>query len=86
MKEARIRLLTDDSNLIFCNSGRGIARKREDDDDDDDNVKAEDTLASRFYVRFCEFLLDGFRAKDRNVRFRVVQTCSAVVSHLGEIE
>ncbi|PBK67371.1 hypothetical protein ARMSODRAFT_958949 [Armillaria solidipes] len=60
--------------------------REEDDDDDDDNVKDEDTLASRFTFGFCEFLLDGFRAKDRNVRFRVVQTCSAVVSHLGEID
>ncbi|KAG7448747.1 uncharacterized protein BT62DRAFT_965306 [Guyanagaster necrorhizus] len=57
-------------------------RGREDDEVDDD----EDTLASRFTFGFCKFLLSGFRAKDRNVRFRVVQTCSAVVSHLGEID
>ncbi|KAK0220231.1 nuclear condensing complex subunit [Armillaria fumosa] len=61
-------------------------RGREEDDYEDDTVKDEDTLASRFTFGFCEFLLDGFRAKDRNVRFRVVQTCSAVVSHLGEID
>ncbi|KAK0480572.1 nuclear condensing complex subunit [Armillaria novae-zelandiae] len=61
-------------------------RGREEEEDGDDTVKDEDTLASRFTFGFCEFLLDGFRAKDRNVRFRVVQTCSAVVSHLGEID
>ncbi|KAK0203640.1 nuclear condensing complex subunit [Desarmillaria ectypa] len=56
------------------------------DNDIDDDVKDEDTLASRFTFGFCKFLLTGFRAKDKNVRFRVVQTCSAVVSHLGEID
>ncbi|KAK0458800.1 nuclear condensing complex subunit [Desarmillaria tabescens] len=63
-------------------------RGREEDpvDDDYENVKDEDTLASRFTFGFCKFLLAGFRAKDKNVRFRVVQTCSAVVSHLGEID
>jgi hypothetical protein len=30
--------------------------------------------------------MSGFMAKDKNVRYRVLQTVAEMVSHLGEIE
>ncbi|GJJ15062.1 hypothetical protein Clacol_009337 [Clathrus columnatus] len=51
-------------------------------DDDDD----EDTTASRFVARLLRHLLKGFLAKDKSVRYRVLQVVSEMISHLGEID
>jgi condensin complex subunit 3 len=56
-------------------------KKGEDDDDDDD-----DTTAARFVTRLLKFLLKGFLAKDKIVRYRCVHILTEMVSHLGEIE
>lgn len=53
-------------------------RRQQDDDDD--------TVASRFTARLLRFLLKGIAAKDKNVRYRVLQTLVEMISHLGEIE
>jgi condensin complex subunit 3 len=52
------------------------------DEEDDD----EDTTASRFTARLLKFLLKGFLARDRFVRYRVLYTVAEMVSHLGAIE
>ena len=46
----------------------------------------EDTTASRFVSRLLKFLFQGFLAKDKSVRYRVLQLVAEMVSHLGEIE
>jgi len=45
-----------------------------------------DTIASRFTAKILDWLISGFMAKDKNVRYRVLQTVSEMVSHLGAIE
>ena len=56
--------------------------KELEENDPDDDI----TYASRFTARLLRFLLKGFEAKDKNVRFRVVQSVSEMISHLGIIE
>lgn len=58
------------------------AEERQKQDLDED----EDTTASRFIARVLKFLLAGCVAKDKAVRFRVVQCIADMISHLGEIE
>jgi condensin complex subunit 3 len=58
-----------------------VEQKERDSPDDDD-----DTTASRFVARLLKFLFQGFLAKDKSVRYRVVQLVAEMVSHLGEIE
>lgn len=55
-------------------------QKREVDEDEDD------TTASRFVARILRYLCKGSVAKDKVVRFRVVQCIAEMISHLGEIE
>ena len=50
--------------------------------DDED----EDTPTSRFISRLLNWLLQGFVAKNKVVRYRCIQTVSEMISHLGEIE
>lgn len=52
-------------------------RRQQDDDD---------SVASRFTARLLRFLLKGIATKDKNVRYRVLQTLVEMISHLGEIE
>jgi condensin complex subunit 3 len=46
----------------------------------------EDTVVSRFVSRLLKFLFQGFQAKDKSARYRVIQLVAEMVSHLGEIE
>ena len=55
-------------------------RKNQPQDDDDD------TPTSRFTERLIRFLLKGFIAKDKTVRYRVVHLVAEMVASLGEIE
>ena len=57
-------------------------KKEEDDNDDDD----DDTTSARFVARLLKFLLSGFVAKDKIVRYRCVRILAEMVAHLGEIE
>ncbi len=50
-------------------------------EDDDDN-----TTASRFTAHLLRWLSQGFLARDKNVRFRVLQTVAEMIAHLGAIE
>lgn len=56
--------------------------KKEDDNDGDD----DDTTASRFVARLLKFLVNGFVAKDKIVRYRCVRILAEMVTHLGEID
>ncbi|KAJ7284629.1 nuclear condensing complex subunit [Mycena rebaudengoi] len=52
------------------------------DEDDEDT----DTTASRFIARLLKFLLKGFLAKDKIVRYRVIFIVAEMVAHLGELD
>ncbi|OBZ78081.1 Condensin complex subunit 3 [Grifola frondosa] len=64
----------------FITEKNAEERKKEEADDEDD------TPASRFLSRIINFLLKGCVAKDKVVRFRVVQCIADMISHLGEID
>jgi len=51
------------------------------EEDVDDN-----TTASRFTAHLLRWLSEGFLARDKNVRFRVLQTVAEMIAHLGAIE
>jgi len=55
-------------------------------EDEQGQQENDDNLASRFTARLLRFLLKGISAKDKNVRYRVLQTLVEMISHLGEIE
>ncbi|ESK90249.1 condensin subunit cnd3 [Moniliophthora roreri MCA 2997] len=60
------------------------AENREDDEEED--VLDIDSAISRFTERLVGFLLKGFGAKDKSVRYRVVQICAEIVINLGELD
>lgn len=60
-----------------------VAEQRKNQPQDDND---EDTPTSRFTARLIRFLLKGFVAKDKTVRYRVVHLVAEMVACLGEIE
>jgi hypothetical protein len=52
----------------------------------DNKEDDQDMTASRFVCRFLNYLFRGFLAKEKIVRFRVLQIVSETISHLGLIE
>ncbi|KAL1941783.1 hypothetical protein VTO73DRAFT_6783 [Trametes versicolor] len=46
----------------------------------------EDTIPERFLSHLVHFLLKGCTAKDKVVRYRVIQCIADTISHLGEID
>ncbi|KAL5523222.1 YCG1_1 [Sanghuangporus sanghuang] len=46
----------------------------------------DETPTSRFVSRLIRYLLKGFEAKDKNVRFRVLQFVAEVSENMGEID
>jgi len=77
MKKVNIIFLLCEITLKHISSAEDEQRQQGDDDD---------TVASRFTARLLRFLLKGIAAKDKNVRYRVLQTLVEMISHLGEIE
>ncbi|KIJ25339.1 hypothetical protein M422DRAFT_38823 [Sphaerobolus stellatus SS14] len=62
----------------FLNEKASQDKTDEDQDDDD--------MASRFVARLMKHLIKGFLAKDKNVRYRILQMVSELIFHLGEID
>ncbi|KAJ6516489.1 nuclear condensing complex subunit [Mycena sanguinolenta] len=60
------------------------ADEREDDSDSDSTDT--DTTASRFTFRLLKFLLRGFQAKDKFVRYRVIYITGEMIIGLGELD
>ncbi|KAJ7678541.1 nuclear condensing complex subunit [Mycena rosella] len=56
------------------------------DEDGGNDNEDDDTTASRFTAKILKFLLKGFQAKDKFVRFRVVSLAAEMVVHLGEVD
>lgn len=50
------------------------------------NGEEEETPTSRFVTRLIKYLLKGMEAKDKNIRFRVLQLIAEIVSSIGELE
>ncbi|KAK6203080.1 nuclear condensing complex subunit [Scheffersomyces amazonensis] len=61
-----------------------ITRKRESANEDDDTE--EETYTSIFIKYLIHHLLRGIEAKDKSVRFRVVQLLAYLVHYIGEID
>ncbi|KZT66150.1 hypothetical protein DAEQUDRAFT_730656 [Daedalea quercina L-15889] len=55
-------------------------------EDTKEKGEEEETTASRFVSRILRFLLSGCVAKDKSVRYRVLQSIAEMISHLGEID
>ncbi|KAI6040837.1 nuclear condensing complex subunit [Pisolithus marmoratus] len=66
----------------YLNEKAADIKKEVDGDGDDD----DDTTASRFVARLLKFLVNGFVAKDKIVRYRCVRILAEMVTHLGEID
>ena len=58
-----------------------IGRQPTPADDDDD-----ETAASRFVARLIGYILKGFDAKDKNVRYRVLQITAEIMPYLSAQE
>ncbi|KAG5641543.1 hypothetical protein DXG03_004802 [Asterophora parasitica] len=68
--------------IKFINE-KAVEEKTAEEADEDDE---EESTASRFTARLLNFLLKGLLAKEKSVRYRVLQTVAEMVSHLGEID
>ncbi|KAH0826785.1 hypothetical protein J3R83DRAFT_5201 [Lanmaoa asiatica] len=66
--------------ILYLNMKETMKAEEENDDDDDD------TTTARFVARLLKFLLKGFVAKDKIVRYRCVHMLTSMVAHLGEID
>ncbi|KAG5635107.1 hypothetical protein H0H81_012436 [Sphagnurus paluster] len=66
--------------IKFVNEKAAEEKNAEEEEGDDD------TTASRFTARFLRFLFKGFLAKEKAVRYRVLQSVAEMVSHLGEVD
>ena len=63
-----------------------VPNKTKQEEEEEEEEEEEDNPASRFTTRLLKWLFDGFLAKDKNVRFRVLQTVAEMIAHLGAIE
>ncbi|KAJ6577355.1 nuclear condensing complex subunit [Mycena capillaripes] len=61
---------------------RAADEKAEQEDESDDT----DTTASRFTAKLLKFLMKGFQAKDKVVRYRVISIAAEMIVHLGELD
>ncbi|CAL1698800.1 unnamed protein product [Somion occarium] len=77
---AYVRFLTEKALQPNTKGRSGAAVSQQSDVDD------EDTPHSRFVALLLSYLLKGFEAKDKTVRFRVVNIVTELVSHLGELD
>ncbi|GJE85117.1 condensin complex subunit 3 [Phanerochaete sordida] len=55
-------------------------------DEEEGDEPDDDSTAARFSARLLRFLLKGCEAKDKVIRFRVVQCIAEMVAHLGELD
>lgn len=67
--------------VIEAKSKKASSSAGNEESDDDD-----DTPTSRFVSRLLKWLVQGFIAKNKVVRFRCIHIVSEMISHLGEIE
>jgi condensin complex subunit 3 len=56
------------------------------EEDSKEEEEEDNPTAARFTAHLLHWLFDGFLAKDKNIRFRVLQTVAEMIAHLGAIE
>jgi len=62
-----------------ASTARSTDKKTPEEDD-------EETFVSRFVCRFLKWILRGFPAKDKNVRYRSVSTVTEMILWFGQLE
>ncbi|CAE6447886.1 unnamed protein product [Rhizoctonia solani] len=60
--------------------------KEGEENETDSDEEDDDTPASRFVTYLLKYVLQGFMAKDKNVRYRCVHITAEMISGLGEID
>ncbi|KAG5353772.1 hypothetical protein C0989_002555 [Termitomyces sp. Mn162] len=55
-------------------------------EDQEGNDEDDESTASRFTARLLQFFYKGFLAKDKNVRYRSLQSVAEMVNHLGLVD
>ncbi|ONH64661.1 Condensin complex subunit 3 [Cyberlindnera fabianii] len=60
-------------------------KEEEEEQDDEEDEEEEDNIFTRFVKYFVDHLLRGIEAKDKNVRYRVIQFLDLTMGSLGEI-
>ncbi|CAE6535416.1 unnamed protein product [Rhizoctonia solani] len=60
--------------------------KENEENEEDSDEEDDDTPASRFVTYLLKYVLQGFMAKDKNVRYRCVHITAEMISGLGEID
>ncbi|CAE6447053.1 unnamed protein product [Rhizoctonia solani] len=60
--------------------------KEGEEDEANSDEEDDDTPASRFVTYLIKYVLQGFMAKDKNVRYRCVHITAEMISGLGEID
>ena len=71
-------LVSEERSKTASSSVSALAANNQEDDDE--------SATTRFVSRLLNWLLQGFIAKNKNVRYRCTQIVSEMISHLGEIE
>ncbi|KAH3682428.1 hypothetical protein WICPIJ_006614 [Wickerhamomyces pijperi] len=70
----------------FLTSLQSDYAKDEEEDKDEDSEEQEDNVFTRLVTGFITHLLYGIEAKDKNVRYRIVQLLDYTMLGLGEID
>ncbi|KAJ7183125.1 nuclear condensing complex subunit [Mycena filopes] len=77
---------TADRVVRFVGGYTRFTNERAAEEKIDTDSQGDDTTASRFTARLLNFLLKGFQAKDKNVRYRVISVTAEMVANLGELD
>ena len=75
-----VSLVLEVKSKTASSSSISVLAANNQEDDDDENA------TTRFVSRLLNWLLQGFIAKNKNVRYRCIHIVSEMISHLGEIE
>ncbi|CAE6433389.1 hypothetical protein ACGC1H_001522 [Rhizoctonia solani] len=80
-----IRFIGSFVKYITDKAAQQKAKDSEENEADSDE-EDDDTPASRFVTYLLKYVLQGFMAKDKNVRYRCVHITAEMISGLGEID
>lgn len=83
MSRRKVRVLLPVHFSITLKGELSLAAQDKEATGDDDD---EDTPTSRFVAALLKHLIKGFNAKDKIVRYRVVQIVAELILSLGELE
>jgi condensin complex subunit 3 len=75
-----VSLVSEEKSKTASSSSISVLAATNNQEDDDENA------TTRFVSRLLNWLLQGFMAKNKNVRYRCIHIVSEMISHLGEIE